>query len=442
MARSAEVLIHFFRADKAPKPGDGLNRNDFWSWQLGGDYSAVITLNSLTSLSAKDLGEQAKKLGIPRWRSMKKDELVKVLLKSARQKEREKSKVKTHKKNFEQPATAPSARNSSNDLARSRKRLNKNDFPEPRGPRVQNSALHQTSSSDSTIAKQLRADRIREENQKNLALISSLECEQKPPESDRLVLIVRDAYWVQAYWEITKATVERAKVALENQWHSVQPVLRLLEVQGDGNTNTVESLIDQIPIHGGVKNWFIHLKEPARAYRVAIGYTIADGRFFLICKSNLVCPPATKVQPTDENWTDLTNDVEKYFALSGGYDENIQSGDLQAIFEEKSRHPIHAPAFERLGSGINGHSSEFAFQVDAHMIVYGKTIPNGSVMIAGEPVRLQKDGSFSVKVDMPDRRQVLPIIASSRDGTQQRTTVLAIERNTKIMEPIMNDFED
>ena len=102
---------------------------------------------------------------------------------------------------------------------------------------------------------------------------------------------------------------------------------------------------------------------------------------------------------------------------------------------------MNAPAFERLGSGINGNGNEFDFHVDAHMIIFGTTNANGSVTIAGEPIRLQKDGTFTLKVDLPDRRQVLPVVASSRDGTQQRTTVLAVERNTKIMEPVSNELD-
>jgi hypothetical protein len=44
-------------------------------------------------------------------------------------------------------------------------------------------------------------------------------------------------------------------------------------------------------------------------------------------------------------------------------------------------------------------------------------------------------------MSMPDRRQLLPIVASSRDGTQQRTIVLAVERNTKVMEPVSRETD-
>jgi hypothetical protein len=34
---------------------------------------------------------------------------------------------------------------------------------------------------------------------------------------------------------------------------------------------------------------------------------------------------------------------------------------------------------------------------------------------------------------------VLPLQACSGDGTQQRTTVLSVERNTKVMEPMSRE---
>jgi len=38
--------------------------------------------------------------------------------------------------------------------------------------------------------------------------------------------------------------------------------------------------------------------------------------------------------------------------------------------------------------------------------------------------------------NLPNRRQVIPLVASTKDGGSQRTIVLAMERNTKVMEPI------
>jgi hypothetical protein len=47
-----------------------------------------------------------------------------------------------------------------------------------------------------------------------------------------------------------------------------------------------------------------------------------------------------------------------------------------------------------------------------------------------------------VRVDLPNKRQVLPIVASTADGIERQTVVLAVERNTKSMEPLGRDGLD
>jgi hypothetical protein len=47
-----------------------------------------------------------------------------------------------------------------------------------------------------------------------------------------------------------------------------------------------------------------------------------------------------------------------------------------------------------------------------------------------------------VRFALPERRQVLPIVAGTVDGSEQRTIVLAVERNTKVMEPVLRETSD
>jgi hypothetical protein len=84
--------------------------------------------------------------------------------------------------------------------------------------------------------------------------------------------------------------------------------------------------------------------------------------------------------------------------------------------------------------------SSFQLEVDAEMIVYGATRADAYVTFQGEPVKLQPDGTFRVRVDMPNKRQVLPIVASLADGSSRQTVVMAVERNTKAMEPYGRDM--
>lgn len=393
----------------------------------------MITAATLRSQKSKDLAQLAKKKGVEGWHSMRKDQLVKALLKIAKQKEKAKNGSNTKKTKATKPSSSKSRNASTRNGSISKSYSSKSTR---KSGRISKS---NSGTSDSAIAKKIRLERQRQENLKNLSAAVAMSRRNSAPDKDRIILVVRDSYWMQAYWEVTRATVQRAKVALNGYWHNARPVLRLLEITSDGNTNSVENFVEEIEIHSGVNNWYVNTNSPGKNYRIAIGYAVPDGKFHLIAKSNQVSPPPGSNGDVEDHWTDITNDVEKYYALSGGFDGKTVSGDLQEVFEEKSLQPMHAPAFERLGSGVNSDRRSFDFQVDAHMIVYGTTDPKANVTIAGEPVRLQSDGTFALRLDLPDRRQVLPVVASSRDGTHQRTTVLAVERNTKVMEPVTND---
>ena len=73
------------------------------------------------------------------------------------------------------------------------------------------------------------------------------------PRKDRIVLLVRDPYWLQACWDITRQNVARAKAALAEHWHTCEPVLRLMQVEAGSTTSTSERMVREIPVHGGVK---------------------------------------------------------------------------------------------------------------------------------------------------------------------------------------------
>src|SRR5690606_28723753 len=59
------------------------------------------------------------------------------------------------------------------------------------------------------------------------------------------------------------------------------------------------------------------------------------------------------------------------------------------------------------------------------------------VTVEGEPVSVRPDGTFAVRMHFPDRRQVVPVVASAADGVEQKTIILGIERNTKELEPMV-----
>jgi hypothetical protein len=263
---------------------------------------------------------------------------------------------------------------------------------------------------------------------------------------DRVVLLVRDAYWLQANWQVTRQSVERAQAAMAEHWHTSRPVLRLYEVDGGSTTGAAERPLRDIEIHGGVNNWYLDVAGSPRSLMAAIGYLGGNGKFHAITRSNRVTTPApNSADVIDEHWSDIAENYEKIYAQSGGGPESGGSSALQEVFEEQLRRPMGSSFASRYGINPEGElpgARDFDFEIDAEMVIFGKAPAESRVTMSGEPIKLREDGSFTVRVAMPDRRQVIPITAASTDGFEQRTIVLAIERNTKVMEPKLREDVD
>jgi hypothetical protein len=263
---------------------------------------------------------------------------------------------------------------------------------------------------------------------------------------DRIVVMVRDPYWLHCYWELTRQAVQRAEAALGQEWHRSKPILRVLDVTHHGTTSATEAPLRDIDIHGGCNNWYVDVNAPPKSFRIDIGYLAPSGRFYVLARSNVVTTPRAGVSDViDENWADIdAKKADRIYAMSGGFDPSGvgSSLELKQLFEERLRRPLHSPAITSFGSGglmPGGRTRQFWFQLDAELIVYGATEPNARVTLQGEPVKLRSDGTFTMRFSLPDGRQIIPAVATSPDGVEERTIVLAVERNTKQLEPLVHD---
>jgi hypothetical protein len=353
--------------------------------------------------------------GISGWHSMRKEELVRALLEAS--KRRTKSPSTAHKV-VDQTRSVRSANGSR--TAASRHALAASGGGT--SPHVSR-RIHQLHAKLATI-KNLASKAVADEPSRNAA------------RRDRLVVMVRDPYWLHAYWELTQTSVDRAQAAMAQRWHGARPVLRLFRLDEDGAAAHQRD----IEIHGGVSNWYVDVPDPPSHYRLEIGYLSRDGFFYPLARSNdVMTPPAGTSDAVDENWTDVAEQADRIFAMSGGYSARGASRELQELLEERLRRPLGTPMKTRFGSGAAAPQHQLQFAVDAEIIVYGAADRDAHVTLEGEPVQLRDDGTFAVRLSLPDRRQVIPVVASSYDGLEQRTIIIAVERNTKIMEPVIRD---
>ncbi len=372
----------------------------------------MITADSLRTQTCKDLAQIAKKHKVDGWHSMRKEQLIMAILRVVR---RNNAAKKGATSGSRQPRKAAAKKTATG--------------------KGKQSADHESK----------RQVELKLPNQlpKDVTTACSQQAEGGEVKKDRFVVMVRDSYWLHACWELRRQGVERAAAALRHDWHTAKPVIRLLSVSADDTTNASERVLRDIPIHGGVNNWYIDVSDPPSTYRLDIGYLAENGRYYSLARSNRVTtPPAGACDTLDENWRDVAANFDSVYALSGGYSGESGAGDLQELFEERLRRPMGASVVTRFGiASEEMHESygAFHFEVDAEMIVYGVATPGSHVTLRGRPVELREDGSFTLRVALPDGRQVCPIVANNANGTEQRTTVLALERNTKSLETLVRE---
>ncbi|MFP6619821.1 MAG: DUF4912 domain-containing protein [Pirellulaceae bacterium] len=436
----------------------------------------MITAADLKTQTVKELGELAKQMGLAGWHSMRKDQLVTALVRSARKQAGPVARGSSSRRSGGR-ATAgrvakgklPNGAARSTVLRKGRSTTKKKSSGSKAtgttstGRRTRKSSriqrvharrrMFKDLSTPGSSSEQVETRKTTPGNGKVRSVVkrkgaskTKRRAAQVKAGKDRIVLLVRDAYWLQACWEVTRQNVQRAKSAMAENWHTAKPVLRIYELMEGKSNRTAERISRDVEVHGGVTNWYIDVTDSPRTYRVDLGYLAANDKFYSLARSNTVTTPEPGSSDTiDENWTDATENYEKIYALSGGHDEGQATSELQELFEERLRRPMGSPLVTRYaGSGtrIHGGKRDFVFAVDAEMIIFGSTMPDAHVTLLGEPVKVRSDGTFTVRLSMPDKRQVIPVVASSKDGIEQRTIVVAVERNTKAMEPLIREADD
>ena len=379
-----------------------------------------MNIDQLRACTKKVLADMARKKGIAGWHGMTKDDLLAALVHSNG---RAAAKTtRTPKKTQSRPQRSRPSR-----------------------------LRHQTAAARNTSGSPSAEEQV--ERSKYDVGVPTKDLSAKVPKhlpagygKDRIVVMVRDPYWLHAYWELTRNSIQRAETSLGQEWHGAKPILRLLDVSAHDTTSTSESVIRDIYIHGGCNNWYIDVANPPRSFRVDIGYLSPRGRFYAVARSNVVSTPRANVSDIiDDNWSDLDpKQADRIYAMSSGFDPTASSLELKQLFEERLRRPMGSPAVTSFGSGAYppGKLRKFWFQLDAELIVYGATEANARVTLQGEPVKLRPDGTFTMRFSLPESRQIIPAVAASADGIEERTIVLAVERNTKHLEPVINEVQE
>ncbi len=220
---------------------------------------------------------------------------------------------------------------------------------------------------------------------------------------NQIVARVCDPFWVLVQWGFSRDMIARAEAALGSEWHQARPVIRIYDVTSNETTNSMKVWVRDVEIHGGQDHWYIQVDDPAHSYQLHIGYLTPSDRFFALAHS-----------------------------------ESIQTSRDVSSRPLRRRSPLSTQNMSTL-SRRHASDSDFEFRIDAELVVSGVTHPQAELTFSGVAVDLEQDGSFQFQLDLPNGRQLFPVVMITPNGREQRTIVLAVERNTKKLEPKVFD---
>ena len=233
----------------------------------------------------------------------------------------------------------------------------------------------------------------------------------------RIVLMVKDPWWLYAYWEV-QPQVERAarRHLTPEEVIGLQTVLRVYDVTEVACPDDPAHRWFDIPLSGLAMNWHLHTNAPNRSFVVDVGLLTRGGRFLLLARSNRVTTPrAGPSEVIDEAWA---IDDETFWRLFGAAAVGTSSSPSSWTFAPSSAHTGRPSGTAVVRPAL---VQGFWCRVNTDLVIHGATEPRATVSIQGAPVPLRPDGTFTIRLAVPDGVQTLTIDVTSADGATTRT---------------------
>lgn len=245
-----------------------------------------------------------------------------------------------------------------------------------------------------------------------------------------VVLMVRDPYWLYSYWDFDgKAVNELSQVF--GGWERVPLCLRVYNLSADGEKR---SNYFDISLNHQVKNWYINVNQPNCDFQVDLGYFTPSGHFQTLARSNIVTtPPDTISDVVDEEWMVVEEDYRRLYRLAAGAGIGQSSLEMTESLLKRLEREVGSGAVSSISSPVRLMEEErhFWLVLDTELIVYGATEPDATLTIQGQPVKLRPDGSFTLRMALPEGTQIIPVTATSSDGKDQITITPLVSKETR-----------
>ncbi len=263
--------------------------------------------------------------------------------------------------------------------------------------------------------------------------LSYLPDAQSDISEDVFTLDMIDPYWLHATWCLRRKTVERARIGMGQYWFTAKPMLRVTVLNdGDSGTGGRFQHLRDVMIHGHVNHWFIAVLNPPATYVVEIGYYCpTQKKFYGIMKSNVVSTPQVRSALRYEKSAEFA-----WMNVCGVQPANIPSWspnnhNLYKKWTDKANTTLASDSSALKVETPDVTQNELPLRVSTEMVIYGSTTPDSQVTMNAEWVAVQPDGTFMLRIDVPEQgRQMVTIDSMNRKSSQQ--LIMTVERTTQI----------
>jgi hypothetical protein len=271
---------------------------------------------------------------------------------------------------------------------------------------------------------------------------------------NRAVLLVRDPFWLFLYWEMTP---EALAVAARQDFQD--SVIRVHDVTGlDPFENTSRSHFDVLC--GSARSWYISVPGDDRDYRAEIGSLTKRGEFLSILRSNTVSMPPARMSsrvedrfmtvPFDQSLRPEGQRVEPALRSSAWFsryaplhlrmarlsvpgaperspDELFAAVDTVSGRAHLSGRGVAEFEVSRPGGGpalFSKADGSLSFQIGPDHDLIGRTDPDATVRVNGNPVPLDSLGRFHVHFNVPTGGNLRPVLAHSSSPGKKHEIVI------------------
>jgi hypothetical protein len=261
-----------------------------------------------------------------------------------------------------------------------------------------------------------------------------------------------DSQWALVRWGIHSVDREQARAA-----GGQQLVLRITDVTDrlaqDGRPHTLQ----EVMVEANSQEWHIPIPLGERDYRVELGYRTSTGGWISLGFSSVARMPGdldlgssafvpfSMVETRDDA---VTWDAPR--AMPGQHERLYQQSNSGYQRPRLGSEAFHeqgawshgsagghlsgagpwASGREASGAGLAPRQRSFWLVADAELIVYGATDPAATLTVGADQHALTSDGTFRLHMAFPDGDQTYPIQALAADGEQKRSITLDFRRTT------------